>query len=197
MDSTLGPQLHELGVKGIERAARRMATELDAAAIVARREAAVASRRVSVRPAPDGMAYLTVLAPMKEAVAAYGELHHHAGSVSAGTAWRTDATGEQTRELPEGRGRGAIMADAAIARLTGRAVAEPAPVEVQLVMTDRALLGTGDPARSEDEPAWMPGHGPVPASTARAWIRDEKATVWLRRLYTGPTGRDLVGMDSR
>ncbi len=88
------------------------------------------------------------------------------------------------------------MADAAIARLTGRTITEPAPLEVHVVMTDRALTGTGDPNRPTNEAAWLPGHGPIPAAIARTWIRDANTRVWLRRLYTTPTGTDLVAMDS-
>ena len=73
-------------------------------------------------------------------------------------------------------------------------------------MTDRALLGTGDPDRSVWEPARIPGLGSLPAPVARWWLRGqldgadpgrEAARVWLRRLYTSPDGRDLVSMDSR
>ena len=80
------------------------------------------------------------------------------------------------------------------------------------MMTDRALLGTGDGDRSVVEPARVPGHGSVPAPVARAWLRagledppagsdasdsPTSARVWVRRLYTTPDGRDLVAMDSR
>jgi hypothetical protein len=69
---------------------------------------------------------------------------------------------------------------------------------VHLVITDKALLGTGDPAASVMEPARIPGHGPVPAPAARRWVRHAPdGSVWLRRLYTGPDGRDLVAMDTR
>lgn len=197
VDAHLGPNLGSMSVRHIDQATRREAAARDAAAIVRRREQAVKSRRVSVRPAPDGMAYLTLLTTLKEAVSAYGSLHRHAQSVTAGTAFRVNEDGREEQELPEGRGLGAIMADAAIARLTGRPTGVPAPVEVQLVITDRALIGAGDPERSVDEPARIPGHGVVPAPVARGWVRDEAADVWLRRLYTEPSGRDLVAMESR
>ena len=197
VDAKLGPELASMSARQIHQATRREAATRDAAAVVRRREQAVKSRRVSVRPAPDGMAYLTLLTTLKEAVAAYGSLHRHAQSVKAGTAFHVDEAGHEVQELPEGRGVGAIMVDAAIARLTGRPTGVPAPVEVQLVITDRALLGTGDPARSVDEPARLPGHGIVPTPLARKWLRDDAADVWLRRLYTEPSGRDLVAMDSR
>lgn len=209
VDALLGPQLDSMSPKQIDAAVRREAAARDAAAVVRRREEAVKSRRVSVRPAPDGMAYLTLLTGMKEAVAAYASLHRHAQSVLAGTAFHAGEDGEQVQELPEGRGRGAIMADTMIARLLGRPTGVPVPVDVNVVITDRALFGTGDPLRSTDEPARVPEHGMVPAPVVREWLHDtpdsqcsdgearEQAAVWLRRLYTSPDGRDLVAMDSR
>jgi hypothetical protein len=208
VDRRVGPLLGRLGVRGAEQAARRVAAELDAAAVVRRMEAAVASRRVTVRPAPDGMAYLTVLGPMVEVVGAHAALRARARSVTAGLC---------PDDAPAGRSPGAVAADTALRLLSGRSVGEPQPVEVHLVMTDRALLGTGDQQRSTMEPARVPGHGSVPAPVARAWLRgggggddspatvagpapdhhDAAAAVWLRRLHTSPDGRDLVTMDSR
>ena len=77
VDRRVGPVLDRLGVRGAERAARRVAAELDVAAVVRRMEDAVRSRRVTVRPAPDGMGYLTVLGPMVEVVGAYGSVRGH------------------------------------------------------------------------------------------------------------------------
>ncbi|MDV3220198.1 HNH endonuclease signature motif containing protein, partial [Intrasporangium sp.] len=86
------------------------------------------------------------------------------------------------------------------------------PVEVQLVITDRALLA------GDDNPAHIPGYGPVPAGWARDLLtrslHDEpdqphapndptrrrqrhRAKVWLRRLYTHPDTGTLVALDSR
>ena len=189
VDGRLAKVITRLGPRAAGRAARRAAAELDAASVVARMERAVRSRRVSVRPAPDGMAYLTVLAPMRECVGAYAALRKHATAVIAG---------QCPDEEPDGRGAGAVMADTAARLLAGLAPGQVAPVEVHLVMTDRSLLGTGDPHRPVNEPARVPGHGSVPAPVARAWVRDADAgSVWLRRLYTSPDGRDLVAMDAR
>ncbi|MGL4178565.1 MAG: hypothetical protein ACRCSN_21105, partial [Dermatophilaceae bacterium] len=67
-----------------------------------------------------------------------------------------------------------------------------------LVITDRALFGDGDRARSPWEAARVPGHGSVPAPVARWWLRDgSPGSAFVRRLYASPDGRDLVGMDSR
>ena len=189
LDRRLAPLLGRLGVRGVGRAARRVAAELDAAAVVARMEAAVRSRRVTVRPAPDGMAYLTVLGPLKDVVGAYAALQRRARGVVSGLC---------PDEAPEGRGAGAVAADTAMRLLSGRAVGEVQPMQVHLVMTDRSLLGLGDRRRSVFEAARIPGHGSVPAPVARDWLREAgEASVWLRRLFTSPDGRDLVAMDSR
>ncbi|HEX6917429.1 MAG TPA: DUF222 domain-containing protein, partial [Phycicoccus sp.] len=189
VDARLADTAARLSPRALGRAARRVAAELDAAAVVRRMEAAAASRRVSVRPAPDGMAYLTVLAPLREAVGAYATLRSRAQSVLAGQA---------ADEQPDGRGLGAVMADTALRLMSGRAAGQVQSVEVHLVITDRALLGTGDPTHSVNEPGRIPGHGPVPAPVARTWIRHAgEGSVWLRRLYTSPDGRDLVAMDAR
>ncbi len=194
------------------RAAARVAAELDAASVVARMEAAVKRRRVTVRPAPDGMAYLSVLGPLKDVVGAYAAVQAQSRAV---------VSGQCPGEGPQGRGVGAVAADTALALLSGRAAGQVQPVEVHLVMTDRALLGTGDPDRSVFEPARVPGHGSragpgraglaarrpgglhragVPecrSATGRAAAATRPARVWVRRLYTSPDGRDLVAMDSR
>ncbi len=116
-------------------------------------EAAVRSRRVTVRPAPDGMAYLSVLGPLKDVVGAYAAVQARSRAV---------VSGQCAEEGPDGRGVGAVAADTALRLLSGRASGQVQPVEVHLVMTDRALLGTGDPGRSVLEPARIPGHGSVP-----------------------------------
>jgi hypothetical protein len=66
-------------------------------------------------------------------------------------------------------------------------------VEVQLVMTDAALLG------GDDTPAEVVGHGPIPASIARRLVRDapDGAEVWVRRLYADSATGRLVAMESR
>lgn len=189
VDRRVAADLPRLSPKGAGRAARRVAAELDAAAVVRRMEAAARSRRVSLRPAPDGMAYLTVLAPLRDAVGAFAAIQGRARSVVGGVA---------EDESADGRGVGAVMADTATRLLAGLAPGQTQPVEIHLVMTDRALLGTGDPDRSVMEPARVPGHGSVPAPVARQWVREAgDASTWLRRLHMSPDGRNLVAMDSR
>src|SRR6478752_6069385 len=93
------------------RAATRVAAELDAASVVARMEAAARSRRVTVRPAPDGMAYLSVLGPLQDVVGAHAALQARARGVVGG---------QCAEEAPEGRGVGAVAADTALRLLSGR-----------------------------------------------------------------------------
>ncbi len=190
VDAEVGPRLGGLGNGAVEREARVLAQRLDAASAVARAARAAADRRVTVRPAPDTMTFLTAHLPVVDGVAAFAAL---------------DAEARRLVAAGDDRGRGQIMADVLVARLTGRAAASRSPVEIGLVMTDLALLA------GSDDPALVTGPGltpmPVPAAVARALVADGpdslpvpqalEAQVWLRRLYTGPDGHDLVAMDSR
>jgi hypothetical protein len=121
------------------------------------------------------MTFLTGLLPVAQGVAVHAALTRHADT--------RRAAGDQ-------RGRGQIMADTLVERVTGQASATGVPVEVQLVMSDAALLGRDASA------AHLHGYGPVPAPYARTWLADTDADVWVRRLYTRPDGHALVGMDS-
>ena len=85
------------------------------------------------------MAFLTVLGPLKDVVGAYAAVQARARGVVGG---------QCPDEGPQGRGVGAVAADTALRLLSGRVVGQPQPVEVHLVMTDRALLGTGNDDRS-------------------------------------------------
>lgn len=161
---------------------RKLACRLDPASVAERRRRAEAERCVTLRPAPDTMAYLTVLLPVAPAVAVYAALKAAADSGAA--------TGD-------GRSRGQIMADTLVSRVTrssdesGRPVV---PVSIGVVMTDRALLA------GAHDTAHLDGHGPVPASLARDLLLaagDAGTRIWLRRLFTSPTTGQLVAMDSR
>jgi hypothetical protein len=95
----------------------------------------------------------------------------------------------------DARGRGQLMADLLVQRVTGQTHASDTPVEINLIMTDQALLDTG-PARQE--PALIPGYGPLPAPLARHLAtQDGHVPRWIRRLYTRPTSGQLVALESR
>ena len=104
---------------------RSITQSIDPASQVRRNAKAVADRYVSCRPAPDTMCYLTGLLPVAQGVAVYAALSRAADSLRA--------TGDE-------RGRGQIMADTLVERVTGQTTADQVPVEVQLVITDRTLL---------------------------------------------------------
>ncbi len=208
VDGRLGPHLPGLTVRQACGRARRIAAELDNPALARRHAAAVQCRRVTVRPAPDGKAYLTVLGPMAYVIGAHTALTRHAITLCAAQLNTHRLTGDpQSPGAGDGSGTAAsdvpmrtvaqIAADTALELLSGRTTAQPTPVAVHLLMTDRALLGTGDSNRSVDEPAWLPGHGVIGAPAARAWLADPDTRVWLRRLYTRPSTGELVGMDSK
>jgi hypothetical protein len=164
-----------LGDRAVAEAARRAAYRLDPQAAVDRAAKAAKDRRVTLRPAPDTMTNLTGLLPVAEGVAAYAALCRAA---------------DQARAAGDPRTRGQVMADTLVERLTGQARAEQVPVEVAVLLTDRALLG------HDDEPATVPGYGPVPAGWARELIA-RAAHATLRRLLTAPGTGQLVGMESR
>ncbi|GEP36154.1 HNH endonuclease [Nocardioides szechwanensis] len=170
-----GPDLpdHALG-----NAARKLAADLDNAAVAARARKAEADRHVTLRPAPDTMTWLSALLPVKDGVAVYAALR---------------AAADTARATGDPRSRGQVMADTLVERVTGRSVADPVRVNLDLVMTDRTFFGTSE------ESAHVPGYRPVPAERAHDLLADalDAVQVWVRRLYTHPGTGQLVGLDSR
>ncbi len=165
------------GDKRIEADAKTIAYELDPQAVVDRAVRAQSERNVTIRPAPDTMAYLTVLLPMTQGVSVYAALKRAA-----------DTSGD-------GRGRGQVMADTVFERITGQPADVPTSIAVNLVLTDDTLLG------GATTPAHVPGYGPVPAAIACRLagdaIVDERSKATLRRLYRHPETGALVAMESR
>jgi len=157
----------------VARAARALAAELDPEAAVRRSAKAEGDRRVSIRPAPDTMAYVTGLLPVAQGVAVWASLK---AAARAGK-----AAGDERSESQ-------LMADLFVQRLTGQATASAVPVEIQLVMTPVSLLGTSDrPARI--------GDCVVPAQTARDLARRTDAPRWLRRLFIDPVSGVATASD--
>ena len=163
------------GDRQLGNEAKRIGYRLDPGSALRRVRGAEADRRVTVRPAPDAMAYLAALLPVAQGVACYAALTRDAD--------RAKARGDD-------RSRGQLMADTLVERITGQAEATGTPVEIELVMTDRTLLA------GSEEPAHLVGYGSVPAETARDLVRDTDE-AWVRRLFTHPASGSLVAMDSR
>lgn len=179
VDGLLAPKLESLGDRRLEAAAKSIGYRLDPAGFVARSRAAEGDRRVTLRPAPDCMARLSALVPVAQGVAAYAALGRAADT--------TISTGDR-------RGRGQVMADTLVERLTGQSAATAVPVEVHLVMTEQSLLDPDGPGGAE--PALVNGE-PLPAPLARELIADPARPVWLRRLFTRPVSDELIAMETR
>ncbi|MGP9504235.1 HNH endonuclease [Specibacter sp. AOP5-B1-6] len=91
-----------LGTRELVAAARKEAYRLEPEAFVERHEKAVGDRYVSLRPAADGMTFLTALIPLKQGVRILATLTRVADSAKA--------AGDE-------RGKGQVMADALMHRL--------------------------------------------------------------------------------
>ena len=228
IDAELGPKLKDLGDRAAAGRARARAQRLDVVGAVARLRRAENERTVTIRPAPDSMTYVTALLPMRDGVAVYAALEQIAkealvrtekkalvrtepdepgtceGALTAsGQPGPTAGRGAAGPTAPAGaatqpRGKGALMADALVERVTGRAVGT-VPISLQLVMTDTALVG------ADDTPTRVGGHGTIPTEVARMWMRqliartqvvDISELIAINRLFTSPDGRDLVAMES-
>lgn len=152
-----------------------------------RNRRAESERRVSLRPAPDTMAYLTALVPMAQGVAAYAALTRAAETAKSGG---------------DPRGIGQLMADLLVTRTTGLsdtgtpAQAPAVPVTLNLTLPSSALAGG-------HETGVITARGVagevIPAECARllaAHALTADVGAWFRQLYAGPTGK-LVAMTSR
>ena len=164
--------------------AREVAYELDPVSFVERRRRAEADRRVTLRPAPDVMAQLSTLLPVKAGVAVWAVLSRDAD--------RAKAAGDE-------RTRGQIMADTLVRRVlqqddTATGSDRPVTLMINVVVDDAVLLG------DKDGFGWVEHYGPVPGDLLREWIADHaEAGVeqWVRRLYVTPATGELVAMDSK
>ena len=159
--------LEGLGDRRLISRIRSVTQALDPASQVRRNAKAVAERHVSCRPAPDTMCYLSALLPVAQGVAVFAALSRAADSL---------------RAAGDDRGRGQIMADTLVQRVTGQATAHQVPVEVQLLITDRTLLGAPGP----DEPAYFPGYGTVPGQWARDLVAATRAPAPAPAPAPGP-----------
>ena len=153
VDAALASDLPLMGDRQVEARAKALACQLDAAAMAKRAARAHSERRVSLRPAPDTMTHLTALLPVAQGVAVFAALEQAAGSARA--------EGDE-------RGRGQVMADTLVERVTGQATAAAVPIEVQLVLPADGLARrevdaherrTGPPGRTR--PARADGPRPV------------------------------------
>jgi hypothetical protein len=190
---------------------QKAAADLDPAAVAKRRARAEADRHVTLRPAPDVMAWLGVLLSIKHGVAVHATLHREA--VAAKAVGDPRSIGQLMADLLVQRILDPGLASAATgdAEITWSSAQLPAtaspvplspvatspstvPVMVNLIVRDSVLFG------EEDGTGWVEGHGPVPGDLIRQWIADNLDAgidTLLRRLYERPATGSLVAMDSR
>lgn len=167
--------LQGVGTRKLMGIAARWVAQRDQESVVERNRRALNQRYVSIRPAADGMVYLSALLGVKEGFAAYGVLSKLATEQHALAAEHDGRTVNQH------------MADLLVARVVG-ASTETVPVQLNLVMTDRVLFGDHGSAE-------IPGYGLVSGETARQWLSN--ADVRVRRLFTAPVTGALVAMESK
>ncbi len=145
VDRLLGTRpLERLGVGQIRGLARQLAAQVAPDKFRARCAAARTNRRITLRPAADGMTDLIAHLPAEQGVACYAALQKAVNDVSVSPA-------------PMTRSRGQVMADTLVERITGQATADSVGIDVQVVVPVEALVDPKSPL-----PAQIPGHGPVP-----------------------------------
>jgi hypothetical protein len=170
VDAAIADELPTLGDARLRARVRGLAARLDNAAASQRASRAESARRVTLRPAPTTMAYLTALLPVGQGVAVLAALRKAAADRDPGDARTVDQ----------------VCADALVERVTGQARADAVPVEVQLVMPAETLFGDdtvegeGDLADLDDGVARC--HGP-----ARVMARSLRSSVarWCRAPSSG------------
>lgn len=168
-----------VGLGRLHDKVEQVAYQLDKQGTVDRKAQAEKNRRVTIRPVPDGLARISLLLPLAQAVGAYAALRKTADSLAGvGT---------------EVRNRAQIMADTAFARLTGREAVSGQPVTVNLTMPAEVLLG-GAPGT-----AHLRDGGSLPAEIARTIVGRATGAglAWVKRLYVTPETGAVVGLDSR
>jgi hypothetical protein len=170
-----GPRAVGATPRRVEHLARALATELDPEAAVKRAAKAARHRRVTIRPAPDTMSYVTGLLPVAQGVACWAGLTAAAKAIKAAGDDRTI---------------GQITADLFVERLTGQPTAEAVSVEVGVMIGADALAG------ASERPGRMADGTPVPAGVVRNLAERPDAPAWLRRILTDPVTGAVVHVDA-
>lgn len=215
VDHELADRYGKASIGRLTSEARALANQVDPHARLKRHMKAASERRVTVRPAPHDMAYLTALLPVPQAFACRKSLRESA------------ATYTYERDTVP-RSGAQIEADLLVERLTGQSRADAVPVEVHLVMTDASLFGVtradaqmatarpviageaergafpivDDDGRRADPrhvSAWIPGYGPLSAAIARDLLdptHDLDGPVMAAPVTGGPATSSAVATGS-
>lgn len=183
VDQAIKGRLGMAGPREHANEAKAHAQRLDPDSSAQRARKATDNRRVTCESIGDGMSKLTAVGPSQMLQAAYQNLRKTARSRVSSGKTNDGAGNRRTREQ--------LMFDTLVEWATGQCEATSVPVQVLLVMTPDTLLAMGD------APAWLIGHGPIPAAVTREWLADPKVAAELRRLFTDPNGRGIVSLESR
>ena len=175
-----GDAVELMSEKQVIGTARAMVAELDPAAVAERRRRAEAERRVTTKPAPDTMMWLTTLTTVKDGVSVYAVLRREA---------------DRLRAAGDPRSRDQIMTDTLRDRVLGaEGSASALPLMINVIVPDSVLLG------DDDGVGWVQDYGPVPGDLLREWIAqnaEDGVEQFVRRLYASPQTGELVAMDSK
>ena len=136
-----------------------------------------ADRRVTSRTLDDGTGQLVATLSLETLAVVRASL---------------DSAAATARTAGDPRTAGQVRADTLVARVTGTDPAEPTSVQVNLVIGVESLFGEGT------EPGHIQEAGFLPAALCTTLVRraSTAAKATLRRLFTTPEDRALVGMES-
>ncbi len=168
VDTELADRLPTMGDQHTAAAAAHIAQRLDPANCAKRHRKAATERRVSIRPAPDTMTYLTALLPVAHGVAVYAALTRHA---------------DTTYDDP--RSRSQLMADELVHRIT------QFPARANTADSDPAgSAGSGDAAGGAD-PTDCAGPGDCAGRADGAGSGDAAGPAGSGDSGTVPTGTSI------
>jgi len=175
-DATRLSVLEQLGDRALAARVKQVAYRLHPRSVVERSRRAMDERCVTIRPAPDTMAYLTALLPARDAIAAHVALGRAA---------------EAARNVGDPRGRGQLMADTLTDSLTGLLTVGPPAGSVRPRAPGAGAFGTaGGWAAELAATTWessgdstTPGAAPSPPA-APSTPRSRRGDVAVRLVMT-------------
>src|SRR5690625_2327800 len=193
IDAAIAHRLGKASSSQLRKLVQGHAYRLEPEAAAQRAAQNTARRGMSLAPAGDGKVYVTAELTTHQGLAVMDALTKLTDKRLAKAAKANAAGDAGAAEPTEGQSlsREQTMADIFVELLTGQTTATGVRAEVIVVMDDETLFGDAD------VPAWIPGHGPLPAGMVKDWLADPEAEKFIRRMYTRPTDGQLVALESR
>lgn len=174
VDAQVSADCHAMTPPMIDRAVLRAVASADPGGIGERHERAVADRYVTVYPAPDGMATLSVYGPAHDVQAVYTRIDAASRLLPR----------DDVRTLPQRRFD--LLVDGLLSGIPadGLPTAQGRAPQIQVIVAATTLLGR------DDQPAELVGYGPIDAHTTRRLAADPTGT-W-RRIVTDPVTGQII-----